>query len=124
MAEKADQGTASPPVISTIVTLPTEIDVSNAESVSRELCAAARPGTAVVIADMSQTQYCDSSAIRSLLLAHDSAVRNKAELRLVITSAAVSRILSVVGVDQLLHIYPSLGVALTSIPRQSSEPIL
>jgi anti-sigma B factor antagonist len=119
--EKADQGTVLPLVIPEIVTLPAEIDISNAESVGRQLCAAARPGIAVVIADMSQTLYCDSSAVRSLMLAHDTAVRNDAELRLVIPSAAVLRILSVLGFDRILHLYPSLGAALTSSPGRPPE---
>lgn len=121
MEEKADQGTVSPLVIPEIVALPAEIDIGNSERVGQDLCAAARPGIAVVIADMSQTQYCDSSAVRSLMLAHDTAVRNNAELRLVIPSAAVLRILSVLGFDRLLHIYPSLSAALTSSPGRPSE---
>jgi anti-sigma B factor antagonist len=119
--EKADQGTVLPLVIPEIVTLPAEIDISNAESVGRQLCAAVRPGIAVVIADMSQTRYCDSSAVRSLMLAHDAAVRNDAELRLVIPSAAVLRMLSVLGFDRILHLYPSLGAALTSSPGRPPE---
>ncbi len=114
MDEKANQSTVTPLVIPEIVTLPAEIDISNADSVGRELCAAARPGVAVVIADMTRTQFCDSSGARNLMLAQDAAIRNHAELRLVIPSATVLRMLSVLGFDQLLLIYPSLGTALTS----------
>lgn len=89
MEERADQDAVTPLVIPEVVRLPAEIDISNAEPVGRLLCAAARPGVAVVVADMSATRYCDSSGARSLLLAQDSAIRNNAELRLVIPSAAV-----------------------------------
>jgi hypothetical protein len=42
--EKADQGTVTPLVLPEIVTLPAEIDISNADSVGRQLCAATRLG--------------------------------------------------------------------------------
>lgn len=70
---------------------------------------------------MSDTRYCDSSGVRSLMVGHDTAIRNNVELRLVIPSAVVLRVLSVLGVDRILHIYPSLGIALTSGPGQPSE---
>ena len=73
---------------------------------------------------MSQTRYCDSSGARSLLLAQDSAIRNHAELRLVIPSTAVLRMLSVLGVDRFLQIYPSLEMALTSRPGHPTETTL
>lgn len=119
--DKADQDSVMPLVIPEVITLPAEIDISNAERVGRELCAGARPGVAVVIADMSQTRYCDSSGARNLLLAQDTAIRNNAELRLVIPSTAVLRMLSVLGVDRFLQIYPSLGMALTSSPGHPTE---
>ena len=116
MKEHADQGMVAALVIPEIVTLPEEIDIGNARRVGRELCAAFRPGVTVVIADLSATQFCDSSGVRSLLLARDAAERGDAELRLVIPAAPVLRVLSVLGLDRLLRIYPSLGLALTARP--------
>ncbi len=104
----------SPLVVPEIVALPAEIDLSNAAQVGDDLDAALGAGAAVVIADMSLTQFCDSSGIRHLLIANDRAVASTAELRLVITSAAVLRVLRVIGVDRLLRIYPSLQAALTN----------
>jgi anti-sigma B factor antagonist len=108
--------TVSPLVVPEIVSLPAEIDIGNAKHVGSELSAACRPGVAVVIADMTRTTFCDSSAVRSLLLAHDRAADNSAELRLVIESAAVLRALQVMGVRGLFRIYPSMAAALTSAP--------
>lgn len=121
MTEPKDQSTVTPLVLPEIVTLPAEIDISNADRVARDMCEALRPGVTVLIADMSLTQFCDSSGIRSLVIAHDRAVRNDAEFRLVIPSAAVLRVLSVLGLDELLQVYPSLGMALTSAPGPSTE---
>lgn len=101
-------------VVPEIVTLPAEIDITNANSVGEELRAAFRPGVAVVIADMTATAFSDSAAARNLLLAHDKATEAQAELRLAIPSATVLRILTVLGLDRVLQIYPSLESALSS----------
>jgi anti-sigma B factor antagonist len=122
VTEHVDQRTVTPLVIPEIVTLPAEIDIRNADRVARDLCAALRPGASVVIADMSLTQFCDSCGVRSLMIARDRAMRIDAELRLVIASAAVLRVLSVLGIDRLLQIYPSLGVALTTSPGSARNP--
>ncbi len=116
MNSKARIGTAEPLVIPAIVVLPAEIDISNAEEVGGQLRAALRPGTAVVIADMSATTFIDSSAVRALLTAQDAAAAGHADLRLVIPAPAVIRILGVLGLDSMLRIYPSLRVALSSAP--------
>jgi anti-sigma B factor antagonist len=106
--------TVSPLIVPEIVTLPTEIDLANAESLGNELRAAVGSGAAVVIADMTRTVFCDSSGIRHLLIAHDAAVDKHAELRIVIPSAAVLRVLHVTGADHVLSIYRSLQAALTN----------
>jgi anti-sigma B factor antagonist len=104
----ARNATAKPLVLPEIVTLPGEIDVTNAQSVGDELQAAFGPGVAVVIADMTGTAFLDSSGIRYLLLASEHAAQANAELRLVTGSAAVLRVLRVTGVDGRLKIYPDL----------------
>jgi len=110
----ARNATAKPLVLPEIVTLPGEIDVTNAHSVGDELQAAFGPGVAVVIADMSQTAFLDSSGIRYLLLASEHAAQANAELRLVTESVAVLRVLRVTGVDGRLKVYPDLQAALTN----------
>jgi anti-sigma B factor antagonist len=112
----APSGTAAPLVIPAIVVLPVEIDIGNAEEVGAQLRAALRPGPAAVIADMSATRFADSSAIRVLLTAQDTAAADHADLRLVIPAPEVLRILQVLGVDRMFRIYPSLRAALTSAP--------
>jgi anti-sigma B factor antagonist len=111
----ARSGIIKPLVVPEIVTLPDEIDITNAERVAAELRAAISLGT-VVIADMSRTVFCDSSAARVLLLASEHAAACRAELRLALPSATVLRALQVLGFDRLLQIYPSLGMSLTAGP--------
>jgi anti-sigma B factor antagonist len=117
----ARNATAKPLVVPEIVTLPGEIDVTNAHSVGDELQAAFGPGVAVVIADMSGTAFLDSSGVRYLLLASEHAAQANAELRLVTESAAVLRVLAITGVDRLLKIYPNLQAALTNPGRAGAQ---
>jgi anti-anti-sigma factor len=70
---------------------------------------------------MTATTFCDSSGIRMLVLVHQLAVTNQAQLILVVPSAAVLRILSLTGVDVLLPVYPSLDEALSAESLPEAE---
>jgi anti-sigma B factor antagonist len=111
---------ARAPVV--VVTMPAEIDVTNADRIGGELSAAIGGGAAIVVADMTGTRFCNSSGISMLVLAHRQAVASGAELRLVVLSAPVLRALKLVRMDFLLPIYPSLDPALT--PEAGPEPEL
>ena len=104
-----------------VVTLPAEIDLDNAGQIGRQLDAALAPGVATVVADMTATRFCDTSGIRMLVLAHKGAAARHAELRVVIPSADILRVLAIVKVDTVLRIYPSLKDALT--PADTLETV-
>ena len=114
---RARPRTVIPPVVPEIVVFPPEVDISNAACIGVELLVALRPGVAVVIADMTLTGFCDCSGIRELLIANDQARRNLAQLRVVVSTDAVRRVLHVTGVDQVLDIRTSMGAALTGSGR-------
>jgi anti-anti-sigma factor len=95
-----------------IVTLPAEIDVANADAVGDRLAAALAPGVKVVIADMTATTFCDTLAVRMLVLAQRQAVANGAELRLLLPSPHVMRVWRILGLDMVLPVYQSLEEAL------------
>jgi hypothetical protein len=54
--------------------------------------------------------------VRALLAAHDDAVAHSVELRVVVPSPAVWRLLVLVGGDVRLRIYPDMKSALTGAP--------
>jgi anti-sigma B factor antagonist len=116
MRLRAPGGTVRPLAVPEIVVFPPEVDISNAALFGVALLAALRPAGGVVIADMTETAFCDSSGIRHLLIANQRAKRSLAQLRVVVTADAVRRVLHVTGVDQLLDIYPSLQEALADRP--------
>ena len=105
-----------------IVTLPAEIDMANECGVFQQLDRALASGALVVVADMTGTRFCDSMGMRALVLAHKQAARH-AELRLVITSAAVLRVMAITKLDTVLRIYPSLDAAQApALPAEAHDP--
>ena len=95
-----------------MVTLPHEIDLTNADSVGEQLAAACAPGAAMIIADMTATTFCDSTGIRMLVLACQRASGHGTELRLLVTRPGVWRAIKVMGADLALPVYQSLNEAL------------
>lgn len=95
-----------------VATLPAEVDVGNADQIRQALLAAASRDIAVLTIDMSQTTFCDSAGVHAIIAAHQQATATGTEVRLVAT--AVLRILTLVGVDQLIPIYPTLDAALAA----------
>jgi len=104
-----------------VVTMPPEIDITNASRVGDELAAAVVPGVVAVMADMTATTFADSAAVTMLVRAHLRAIGHHAELRLVTHSRAVLRALAIAMVDYSLPVYPSLAAAL--IPRSTPEAL-
>jgi len=109
-------GTIQPLVVPEIVTFPAEVDVTNSDVVGWALLAAFRPEVTVVIADLSRTEFCDSTGIRWLMIASNQAVCTGSELRVIARDGAVRRALHVLGADQTLALYPDIQAALTAGP--------
>jgi anti-anti-sigma factor len=104
-----------------IVSLPTEIDIANAEDVGEQLRAAFTPGVTVVIADLSSTVFCDASGARQLIMAHKRAVASNHHLLVVIPSSNVRRVLAILRFDRVLEIYSDLAAALATRPPPNGQ---
>jgi anti-sigma B factor antagonist len=94
-----------------IVALPAEIDIANAEQVWRRLSAALAPGVEVVVADLSATTFCDASGIRALLRVRDQVAATRVELRLAVPPGRVRNLLELLSLDRQLAMYPSASQA-------------
>jgi anti-anti-sigma factor len=94
-----------------VVTLPEHMDVSNAGQIREDLLSVINRGATSLVADMTATVSCDHAGTDAVVRAYQRAAVNGAELRLVVTAQIVSRVLSSVGVDRLVSIYPSLEAA-------------
>jgi anti-sigma B factor antagonist len=93
-----------------VVSAPEEIDISNAGDFRAAFQSAA--GHSTVVADLSVTEYCDSSGLNVLVRALRRLQEQGGELRLVARTSAVLRILNVTGVGKMLKVYASLEDAL------------
>src|SRR5580693_6182645 len=103
-----------------VVGAPQEIDMANARELGSALLEAAANGPGTLVADMSRTQYCDSSAIHTLLAAHKRAQADGGELLLVVPDAAVLRVFMITGIDRLIPTFTSLKDALAHVSTQQN----
>ena len=95
-----------------VVTLPAEIDITNADQVREDLLSVLNQGAVLLIADLSKTTFCDSAGVGALVRTFRRADASQSEMRLVITTPAVQRVLTLTGIDRLLDLYPSVTAAL------------
>jgi anti-sigma B factor antagonist len=99
-----------------VVAFPDEFDISNAGDLAKQMRAAITPEVSAVIADLTTTVPCDSSGLRVIVLAYDWAKADQVELRLAAPPGSVLVVMKLVGLDQLVPIYPSLDKALAGEP--------
>ena len=104
-----------------VVTLPAEIDVTNADATREELLAVLNQGAAMLVADMSKTVFCDSSGVSALVRVFRHAATSGAAIRLVVSTPGVQRVLSITGVDRLVDVYPSVAASLAG-PKGQADP--
>jgi anti-sigma B factor antagonist len=105
-----------------VVMAPEEIDVANSGQFRLALLAAAAQGPTVVV-DLSRTEFCDSSGLSVLVRALRRARSEGGELRLVVSTQAVRRIIAVTGVGTIFSIFPSLDEALSSHPPELASSL-
>ena len=105
-----------------VVAFPEHVDMSNAAQIREQLLAVFDRGAAVVIADMSATAWCDYVGVDAVARACQQAAVCRAELRLVVTSPAVRRLLAAEGLDRLVPVYSSLEAAITAGEPDGPDP--
>ena len=104
-----------------VVTLPPEIDVTNADMVREELASVLNQGAALLIADLSKTSFCDSAGVSALVRTFRRAATSESSMRLVVSTPAVERVLSITGVDRLLETFPSVAASLAGPGSQGGQ---
>ncbi len=104
-----------------VVTLPAEIDVTNADAIREDLLAVLNRGAVLLVADLSKTTFCDSAGVSALVRTFRRAAASASGMRLVVSTPAVQRVLSITGVDRLLDIFPSVAASLAGPYDQVSK---
>src|ERR1700683_4413427 len=108
-----------------VITLPEEIDISNSEQVREELLLLLYRGPAVLVRGVGETRVCALPAgaprgCNARVRAHKRATANGAEVRLVVASLGVGRVLAITGVDRLIPVCPSMTASLAE-PGEPAE---
>ena len=108
-----------------VVTLPAEVDVTNADQVYDRLEAATGTGAFVVIADCTNTTFCDAAGVRRLVRFHARAAARGIQFRLVTAPGGLlCRLLELVGAQGILPVYRSTGEAgAPPVPRLLRDPL-
>jgi anti-anti-sigma factor len=94
-----------------VVTLPAELTFGNARDL-RDALDTAFADHAMVIVDMTATEFCDSSGVAELVFASKRAGKRGDTLRLAMARARVPRFFKLTGADRVLEIYDSVSAAL------------
>jgi anti-sigma B factor antagonist len=97
-----------------VISLPAEIDVSNADHVREDLLSVLNQGARLLVVDMSATTFCDSAGVNALVRAFKRAAGSSAGIRLAVDGPAVLRILAITGLDHLIDVYPSVTAAMAA----------
>jgi anti-anti-sigma factor len=74
------------------------------------------------VVDMTGTRFCDSAGLHALIGAHKRAQAEGRQVRLVIASAQVRRILALTALDRLIPVYTSLRQALAQPAAATGIP--
>lgn len=106
-----------------VVVTPAEIDIGNSEMLRAALLEAAGRGHATVVVDMRTTEFCDTAGLGVLVRAHKRAVAEGGDIRIVVTSSVVLRVLALTGLDQALRLFSTLEEAVTELPAVVIEPV-
>ena len=106
-----------------VVTLPEQMDVSNAGQIREELLWVINRGATALVVDMTATISCDHAGADAVARACRRAVVSGTGMRLVVTAQVVRRVLSLSSLDRLVSIYPSLEAAMAATAPAGRTPL-
>ncbi len=72
-----------------VITLPAEIDITNADQVREDLLWVLNQGAVLLIADLSKTTFCDSAGVSALVRSFRRAEASGSQMHLVVSTSPV-----------------------------------
>ncbi|MDT0301949.1 STAS domain-containing protein [Streptomonospora wellingtoniae] len=110
----------SPPIASNgrhaVAAMPAEIDIHNRDGLVKSMFDVLDSKAGVLVVDMSETAFCDSSGVHALLTARRRALSRGKTIRVVAPQRSVRRVLEICGIGRLMPIDGSLEEALSHRP--------
>jgi stage II sporulation protein AA (anti-sigma F factor antagonist) len=99
-----------------VVRVAGEVDMSHEDELRAELRAAAADAKGIVV-DLTECEFIDSSGVRALLLSREEqrADQGPEKLAVAASSDQILRILSVMGIDQVIPIHSTVEEAAAAL---------
>jgi anti-sigma B factor antagonist len=96
-----------------VVRVEGEVDIAHEEELRSELQLAGSQGPKGIVVDLTECEFIDSSGVRALLLSRESqdSGAGSEPLAVAASSEQILRILSVMGVDKVIPVRPTLEEA-------------
>jgi len=110
-------GSATGPEGVWVVTLRGEVDMSHEEELRAELRRAVAADADGIVVDLSECEFIDSTGVRALLLSREAQESENGPngLAVAASSEQIMRILSVMGIDRVIPIRPTVEEAAEAI---------
>jgi anti-sigma B factor antagonist len=114
---KFEIGSGPGPVGCYVVTVRGEVDMSHEEELRAELRRAVRSGADGIVVDLTECEFIDSTGVRALLLSREAQESENGPdgLAVAASSEQILRILSVMGVDRVIPIRPTVDEAAAAL---------
>ena len=100
-----------------VVRVAGEVDMSHEEELRDELRAAGAGEAKGIVVDLTECEFIDSSGVRALLLSREEQGADQGPERLAVAASSdqILRILSVMGIDQVIPIQPTVEEAAAAL---------
>jgi anti-sigma B factor antagonist len=94
-----------------------EVDMSHEEELRKELHGAVEADANGIVVDLTECEFIDSSAIRALLLSRQEQNPDQGTESLAVAASSdqILRILSVMGIDKVIPIEPTVEEAAAAL---------
>jgi anti-sigma B factor antagonist len=92
-----------------------ELDLSSAPSLSTAAENALADGYHLVLLDLSGVSFMDSTGLSALLAVHREAEARDAHAAIIASSDNALRVIEMLGVDQVLHLYDTVDAAVADL---------
>lgn len=97
----------------TVVSLRGDIDMTTEVEVRQALLSASDTEAPRTVVDLSQVSFMDSTGFNALISAHAHATAHSGWVRVATPPPMVKRMFHMLGIDEVIHSYPTLKEALT-----------
>ena len=100
-----------------VVHIAGEVDMSHEEELRGELRSAVAADSNGIVVDLTECEFIDSSGVRSLLLSREAQNSDGGTEKLAVAASSeqILRILSVMGIDRVIPIRPTVEEAASAI---------